>query len=155
MTIARWLLAVVKRLAPSRRTASQIVAASLTTTLAAAASAQTGAPPPRPTGTPPFDTVRRYGEKFILSPSDSVVVRADTTWYPRIGRAIAAPFMSGAAPKSGSTSPAKRKADSVVTKPDPPSRPTPVRSSGGGHGSHASHASHASHRSMIGSFNGR
>lgn len=92
--------------------------------------------PPRPTGSAARDTVHRYGEKFVLGPSDSVVVRADTVWYPRAGS-------KGALPITPRATPAK------------PDTVAPPRASTGSGGGHRSHASHASHRSMIGYRSGR
>ena len=151
MAIAKWLLAIARQLVQGRRAATQIVAASMTTAIVStSASAQSGSAPPRPAGVAEKDTVRRYGEKFVLSSRDSVIVRADTTWYPRKADAVI-PGPKTQTPRAGA---AKPRAD-TATKADPPIRPAPVRASGGGHGSHASHASHASHRSMLGIRSGR
>lgn len=103
---------------------------------------------PRPADSPPNDTVRRYHEKYILTRSDSVVVRHDTTWYPKkraSGRALtekeqqaltqSAPSFRGADTASASAPPARAVA------------PVAPRSTGAGHRSHASHASHSSHSS--------
>jgi len=51
-------------------------------TLASAAAGQ-GTPPTRPPGSAARDTVHRYGEKVILTPADSIVIRMDTVWLPR------------------------------------------------------------------------
>lgn len=141
MPFRDWLLRVVKM--RRARRAAGVAAASLTT-VATATGAQTpvsaSAAPARPAGTTAKDTVHRYGEKFVLSPSDSIVVRADTVWYPR----RSAPGVVNSAPLSGGSSatPAKTR-DSSVAVPLP-------RSTGGGHQSHVSHSSHSSHRSMVG-----
>jgi hypothetical protein len=153
MPFAHWFFRLVKRALPLGRATSAIVAASISTAAGSSAGAQATGAPPRPTGSSTRDTVRRYGEKFVLSPTDSVVVRADTTWFPRKGGAMAAeglissptaPGGERAATGKPRGAPPIPKVDSVAT------RPVPIRSSGGGHGSHASHASHASHRSMVG-----
>jgi hypothetical protein len=113
-------------------------AVSIATVAASTADAQaTPATPARPRGSAARDTVHRYGEKFVLTPSDSVVIRGDTVWYPRVGaktKASAAP--PSAAASSGSTTTG--------------TAPLPRIPSVGGHGSHASHSSHSSHRSMVG-----
>ena len=90
-----------------------------------------------PLFTAPADTVHRYGEKFILTPSDSVVIRADTVWYPRRPGATTGTPRSAPRLRSGGTA-----SDNSSTDVG-----SPVRSSGSGHASHASHASHSSHRS--------
>lgn len=128
----RSLLARLARLLSSRR-ASRGAAGAAAVTLASitvpAAEAQSSTPPTRPPSSSPRDTVHRYGEKFVLTPTDSVVIRADTVWYPRA---------------SGG----------VVTPAEPLRQPDTTRTraprSSGGHASHASHSSHSSHRSMVG-----
>lgn len=84
------------------------------------------------------DTVRRYHEKFILTPADSIVVRSDTVWYPRSKRSTISKTTRDTASR---------------TTPQYPSSGTTNNTSGGygggygGHMSHVSHASHSSHRS--------
>src|SRR5437762_498385 len=65
-------------------------AATVTASLAGSAAAQDiiHVTPPRPPYYSPRDTVHRYGEKFVLSQTDSVVIRADTVWYPRKTNAL-------------------------------------------------------------------
>jgi len=113
-----------------RSTATLGAATTITATIAGSASAQDiiHVTPPRPPYYSPTDTIHRYGEKFILSQTDSVVIRADTVWYPRKRAAL---------PRN-------------LSSPTPEA-PSPVYppSSGGvrGHQSHYSHSSHSSHRS--------
>jgi hypothetical protein len=109
----------------ARRAAAHVAAASLTTVVASNVQAQSR-PAPASAGR---DTVHRYHEKFVLTPSDSVVVRTDSVWYPRSG-VKAVPLV--ATPTTDTTT--RR----------------PASGSTGGHQSHASHASHSSHRSMVG-----
>jgi hypothetical protein len=122
---------------------------SLSTALSRPLEAQTSGPPDslaRPPRSAPRDTVRRYGEKFILTSSDSVVIRADTTWYPRSESASENDGGKTARPLLGPAAPAQRL---------PAARPAPSgRSSGSSaghrsHSSHASHSSHSSHRSHV------
>ena len=101
------------------------------------AQSPTNIAPSRPLVTAPTDTVHRYGEKFILTTSDSVVIRADTVWYPRRPGATTGTPRSAPRLRSGGTASDNSRTDVS----------SPVRSSGGGHASHASHASHSSHRS--------
>lgn len=118
------------RRAVANASTATAAAASLTASSAVFAQTRSVEPaPPRPAAPSPSDTVRRFGEKFILTPSDSIVVRADTTWFPR----------RAAPPKAA---PPVRS----VLPPASPARP----STGGvtrGHGSHFSHSSHSSHSS--------
>lgn len=105
-------------------------AATITASIAGSARAQDiiHVPPTRPPYYSQSDTIHRYGEKFILSQTDSVVIRADTVWYPRRTSTLPRPLSSP-----------------MPTAPSP-SYP----SSGGGargHYSHSSHSSHSSHRS--------
>lgn len=62
--------------------------------VASAIEAQAGPQPPRPAGSSPKDTVHRYGEKIIVSQSDSVIIRVDTVWLPRktLDLPVAAPI---------------------------------------------------------------
>src|SRR5215510_2294987 len=94
----------------------------------AATSLEAQVTPTRPAGSSQRDTVHRYGEKFVLTPSDSVVIRADTVWFPRSGTKT----VPLAAPSTGSTS-----KDTATT----PRRVTPPAVN---HRSHASHSSHSS-----------
>jgi hypothetical protein len=124
------LRSLLRRVSP--RVVSRFTAVSLATASAGALEAQSA--PRRPAGAVPGDTIHRYGEKFVLSRSDSVVIRADTVWYPRKGASPPA-----AVPDAPNTS----RSDTSTRRP-------PASSSGGGHQSHVSHASHSSHRSMVG-----
>jgi hypothetical protein len=127
-----WVLAFLRaartKLGPTSKTT--LGAATVTASLAAAASAQDiiRVTPPRPPYYSPSDTIHRYGEKFVLSPTDSVVIRADTVWYPRKATTL---------PRT-------------LSSPTP-AAPTPTYPSPGGgsrgHYSHSSHSSHSSHRS--------
>jgi hypothetical protein len=130
VSLTKWLTRLIQRLVSSsaaRRTASHVAAASLTTAVVASAGeAQAPPKPDRPAGASARDTVHRYGEKFILSPTDSVVIRADTVWFPRAGTTAG-------------------KATPPVTAPRPATDTArPPTSGARGHGSHASHSSHRS-----------
>jgi hypothetical protein len=127
----------------SSKVAVAVSAVSMSAAVAPRIEAQTRAPAgsvPRPPYSTARDTVRRYGEKFILTPSDSVVVRVDTTWYPRTG---------GGAVASDSTGSTVRSPAPGATTRTPTARPrsTPSTGGSGGHRSHYSHRSHSSHRS--------
>jgi hypothetical protein len=69
-------------------------------------------------------TVTPFNEKFLLTQTDSIVIRCDTIRYRRVPSA-------SSRTRSGTT-----------RRASPPSTST-----GGGHSGHASHASHASHSS--------
>lgn len=96
---------------------------------ASVSSAQKEPAPSRPPYESPTGIVRRYGDRFLLSASDSVVIRVDTVWYPRKSSL-----------RSGRTAPVP-----LMSSPTaPPSAPAPVysvpRGGGSGHMSHASHS---------------
>jgi hypothetical protein len=122
-----FLRVVRTKLGPTRTT---LGAVTITASVAGSASAQdvVQATPQRPPYYSRSDTIHRYGEKFILSQTDSVVIRADTVWYPRKSNELPRPLSSPT-----------------------PTAPSPAYpSSGGGargHQSHYSHSSHSSHRS--------
>lgn len=135
MRFRAWLSHVVEKVFNVRRATTHVVAASLTTVVASGVEAQAPHQPVRPAGTSSRDTVHRYHEKFVLTPSDSVVIRADTVWYPRAG-GKALPL---AAPSAAA------RTDTATRRPA-----TPATRGHVSHASHASHASHSSHRSMVG-----
>lgn len=156
MTFRSLLKEIAELVVGKRSRKPQLAAATLSAVVAVLpANAQSSVTTPRrPSTSSPKDTVRRYGEKFILLPSDSVVIRADTTWYPRkpdaSGKKAAAPVPRSIGAIDSSTSRPTPKPSPPVKAPPLP----PVRASGGGHGSHSSHSSHASHRSTLGLRNG-
>lgn len=152
MPLSGWLRAVAalwkrgeEAFTLASKVAVGVTAASLATSSRAQAQTHSYEPPPlRPYSAAPSDTVRRYGEKFILTSADSVVIRADTTWLPRRSSGVkslmgesTAPSIRGARPRSGASS----------TAPGTSTTPSAPRSTGGGHYSHSSHSSHSSHRS--------
>src|SRR5688572_13780530 len=146
MNLSKWLkpLAALlakleQRLRVTSKVAAGAAAASLgTAAVATSADAQATGAPPRPPFSSPTDTVRRYGERFILSPTDSVVIRADTTWYPRAQR--------GGAIVGADSTPVRVRPAAPSAGERPTARPR-TGGSAGGHRSHVSHRSHSSHRS--------
>lgn len=184
MGLFSWLKSAASRLADAGRAAAgtsgkrspigrttsvalgAAAAASLTSAaVSTAAEAQTAArrtAPRRPPYASPTDTVRRYGEKFLLSARDSVVIKADTTWYPRTPAAGGALGVAGTnagvgVPATPSPRPETRPRSSGSGSTASPGRASggsyggyyggAPRASGGGHYSHYSHRSHSSHRS--------
>lgn len=146
LTALRW---AERRLGLTSKLAVGAATVSLSTALPQRVEAQSSGPPDslaRPPRSAPRDTVRRYGEKFILTSSDSVVIRADTTWYPRARTASGDDGGKTARPALGPSAPAQR---TPAARPAPSGRTTGTSTGHRSHASHASHSSHSSHRSHV------
>lgn len=153
MRLPGWLGPALKALHWAERQlglTSKIAVGAATVSLSAALPRQVEAQSPaprdslaRPPRSAPKDTVRRYGEKFILTPADSVVIRADTTWYPRRDAASADDGRKTARTLLDPAAPARKQ---PAARPAPSGRTTGTSA---GHRSHSSHASHSSHRSHV------
>lgn len=156
MRLPRWMRPALsaihwaeRRLGLTSKLAVGAATVSLSTALPRHAEAQASAPPDslaRPPRSAPRDTVRRYSEKFILTSSDSVVVRADTTWYPRGKSDPEDDAGKTARPLLGPAAPAQRP---PAVRPAPTGRSTGSSAGHRSHSSHASHSSHSSHRSHV------
>src|SRR5215468_11105543 len=122
MRLRNWLQRVVHVLRDRKLTRLTAIAAASV----AATSLEAQVAPTRPAGASQRDTVHRYGEKFVLTPNDTVVIRADTVWLPRSG----AKTFPLAAPSTRA-----------------PSRDTTNRHVAPPAVNHRSHSSHSSHTS--------
>jgi hypothetical protein len=148
-SLATLLSKLEEKLGLPSRVAAGAAAVSLTATIACGSDThpadaqpleQEVAVPSRPPHTSASRTIRRYGERFILTPADSVVIRTDTAWHPRARQKRRAATGSDNTARIVSPSP-------PPTIERPPVRLPSIGGSSGGHRSHVSHASHSSHSS--------